>query len=37
VPFPAILHRLVLVFEMLDGHGGVHVEDGFADGVPLEC
>ncbi len=35
VALPAILHRLVLVFEMFDGHGGVHVEDGFADGVPL--
>src|SRR6266851_146852 len=31
----AVLHRLVLVLEVLDRHGGVHVENDLADGVPL--
>src|SRR5713101_4205345 len=35
LPVAAVAHRLVLVFEVLDGHGGVHVEDDLPDGVPL--
>src|SRR5439155_13445793 len=31
----AVLHRLVLVLEVLDRHNGVHVENDFADRMPL--